>query len=374
MTNHELEVKVKEYISLRNEGEMWDFKRQWYDKEKGKAELLHDIICMANMVQDVDGLIIIGVDEENDYAICDVKNDINRKDTHEMVKFLRDKTFDGGIRPRVHVESIDVDGKTIDVIDVENSSDVPYYLSKSFQKVNAYHIYTRVGDSNTPANRSADRNIVEKLWKKHFGIDKTALQKLRVFLKDTDDWNSIDGQQSFYNLRFPEFRIETECDNNRNGYEYYCFSQINSRPSWYKVFLKYQETIIDETLGISLDGGRFFTVVPNSLFSYRNEFFYAYIDGTLQNDLNDFFLNMTIGTDYDSQLRWRECIPVFESKEEKVEFMEYLKRVEVKPDKRLEQLIPDQLQNGEEGQRYKVQYPMSIAIVKELEQFRKSKY
>ena len=148
----------------------------------------------------------------------------------------------------------------------------------------------------------------------------------------------------------------------------------SARPSWYKVFLKYQETIIDETLGISLDGGRFFTVVPNSLFSYRNEFFYAYIDGTLQNDLNDFFLNMTIGTDYDSQLRWRECIPVFESKEEKVEFMEYLKRVEVKPDKRLEQLIPDQLQNGEEGQRYKVQYPMSIAIVKELEQFRKSKY
>lgn len=374
MTKHELEARVKEYILLRHEGDTWDFKRQWYDKEKEKTDLLHDVICMANMIHDEDGIIIIGVDEENNFAISDVKNDINRKDTHEMVKFLRDKPFDGGIRPRVHVESIEIGGKTIDIIDVENSSDVPYYLNKSFQKVNAYHIYTRVGDSNTPVDKSADRNIVEKLWKKRFGIDKTALQKMQIYLKDIDGWNSTDGQQSFYYAKSPEYRIETECDDNRNRYEYYCFSQIDSRPRFYNVLLKYQETILDDTLGVSLDGGRFFTVVPNHLFSYKNMYFYAYIDRTFQNDLNDFFLNKTIGTDYDSQLRWQGCIPVFKSEEERAEFEECLRNVEIIPDKRLEHIVPDRLQNGEEGQPYKIQYPMSVALVNELERFRKSVY
>lgn len=43
-------------ISLRREGDSWDFKRQWHDKEKEKSDLLHDIICMSNLVQDEDGL------------------------------------------------------------------------------------------------------------------------------------------------------------------------------------------------------------------------------------------------------------------------------------------------------------------------------
>ena len=370
MMNLDLETRVMRCISLRREGDSWDFKRQWHDKEKEKSDLLHDIICMSNLVQDEDGLIIIGVDEEKEYSIQDVRNDPNRKDNHELVKFLRDKPFDAGIRPMAHVESMEVDGKTIDVIVVENSSNVPFYLTERFQRVESYHIYTRIGDSNTPVDKSADRDIVEKLWKKRFGIDKTALERFQIYLRDIEGWESVDGQQSFFYKPFPEFRIETERDNDRSGYEYYCFSQINSRPGWYFIRLKCHETIVDETSGICLDGGRFFTVVPDTTFRSGQDFMYAYMEDTLQNDLCNFFLAKTIGTDYDSRLRWRECIPVFESEEERNEFVVYLRTVDIKPNKKYERLVPNKLQNGGDGRSFRSQFTRAIAITELLDEFR----
>lgn len=56
------EDKIFELINLKQEGEYWDFKRQWHEN---KTDLLHDIICMANNLSDNDGYIIIGIDEEN---------------------------------------------------------------------------------------------------------------------------------------------------------------------------------------------------------------------------------------------------------------------------------------------------------------------
>ena len=71
---------IKKLISLKQEGNYWDFKREWYSRDK-KADLLHDIICMANNLVNRDAYIIIGVDEENDYSFSSVKSDPNRK-TH----------------------------------------------------------------------------------------------------------------------------------------------------------------------------------------------------------------------------------------------------------------------------------------------------
>ena len=270
-----------------------------------------------------------------------------------------------------HVENMEIGGNVIDIIVVENSSNVPFYLTERFQKVEAYHIYSRVGDSNTPVNKSADRDKVEKLWKKRFGIDKAALERFQIYLRDFKGWESEDGQQSFFYKPFPEFQIETERDEDRNGYEYYCFSQINSRPGWYFIRLKCHETIVDETSGICLDGGRFFTAVPNITFRNNQDFFYAYIEGTLQCDLCNFFLVKTIDTDYDSRLRWRECIPVFESEEEREEFLEYLKTAEIKPNKKYECLVPDKLQNGGDGTQYRSQFTRAIAITELLDKFRR---
>ena len=41
------DYKIQQLISLKQEGQYWDFKKEWYPKDK-KMNLLHDIICMAN--------------------------------------------------------------------------------------------------------------------------------------------------------------------------------------------------------------------------------------------------------------------------------------------------------------------------------------
>lgn len=74
--------EVLRLIAFRQEGEYWDFKKEWH---KNKSDLLHDIICMANNLSNHDGLIIIGVNEETDYATCDITNDPNRRKTQDDV-------------------------------------------------------------------------------------------------------------------------------------------------------------------------------------------------------------------------------------------------------------------------------------------------
>lgn len=372
MNKQNLENRVKEYITIQHEGETWDFKRQWYDKEKGKADLLHDIICMANTIEDEDGLILIGVDEEDEYAIRDVTSDKNRKDTNELVKFLRDKPFAGGVRPKIEVENLSVEGKTIDVIVVKNSTKVPFYLRERFLSVEPFHIYTRVGDTNTPVDKSADVDKTEELWKKRFGIGENTLQRIQRYLKDAGGWGSVDGQQTFFYKLFPEFRIKIESDESQRNYEYYCFSQLGLAVGWYHIRLLCHDTVIDETSGISLNGGRFFTAVPEELFTTGADAFYCYVSGSLRYDLRNLLLSKMTDTDYDSISRWNECIPIFASRDEKEAFLKYLDMVDIKPMKEYGDWIPDVLPNGEDGKRYRRQYSMAITITELLNSYRRT--
>lgn len=118
-----LKEEIFRLISMKQEGGYWDFKKQWYGN---KTDMLHDIICMANNLHNRAAFIIIGVDEEQDYAVVDVKTDPNRKNTQKMVDFLKDKKFAGGIRPLVHVESVSLYSDNIDVIIIENSFNTPF--------------------------------------------------------------------------------------------------------------------------------------------------------------------------------------------------------------------------------------------------------
>ncbi len=53
-------------------------------------------------------------------------------------------------------------------------------------------------DTNTPKNSSADINIIERLWKKRFGIDATALDRALLLLQTPCDWVDSDGGKKFY--------------------------------------------------------------------------------------------------------------------------------------------------------------------------------
>ena len=141
-----LKQEIIKLINLKQEGPYWDFKREWYSKEK-KQDLLHDIICMSNNLSNRDAYIIIGIDEENDFETVSVADDSNRKNTQNIVDFLREKQFAGENRPIVSVETIVINENDIDVIVIviHNSNKTPFYLIKDVGNVKANYIYSNNG-------------------------------------------------------------------------------------------------------------------------------------------------------------------------------------------------------------------------------------
>lgn len=321
-----LKEKVISLIQLKQEGEYWDFKRQWHSK---KTNLLHDIICMANNISDKDGYIIIGVDEEQDYITIDISSDSNRRKTQDVVCFLRDKKFAGGIRPTVYVETIELCGNQIDVLIIRNDNKTPYYLIENFEGVRANSIYSRIMDTNTPIDKSADINIIEKLWKKRFGIDKSAIEKIQLYLSKPSDWDDADWGGKYYKYD-PAFTIALDFESDRNGYEVYHFNQIDKRPSWYDINIMYGQTRIISFAGIGLDGGRYFTCAPEiSGFGFANRHswditYHCYVMGTLRYLMHEFYYNGgRIDDERIARSKYLELILIFDSVQEQKEFNDY---------------------------------------------------
>lgn len=128
--------------------------------------------------------------------------------------------------------------KTIDVIVICNDRNTPYFLTETYQGVFSNNIYTRIMDTNTPKNASADINVIERLWKKRFGIDATALERALLFLQKPYDWVDSDDGKKFYKYA-PEFTLEDiQAEDGRNGYEFYLFNQCDSHPRWYGTMQK----------------------------------------------------------------------------------------------------------------------------------------
>lgn len=322
---------IQKLISLKQEGSYWDFKKEWYTIEK-KSDLLHDIICMANNLDNKDAYIIIGIDEENKYKVSSVINDENRKNTQMLVDFLRDKKFSGGIRPIVYVETITVHDGEIDVIVVKNTFNTPYYLNEKYQGVFANNIYTRVMDTNTPKEKSADIHHVEYLWKKRFRLISTPLERVKYYLEKSDEWiHSISGISSKkYYKYFPEFTIEHTQEDYLDGYEFYLFNQTDRRPRWYEIKLYYHQTLLFTTGGISLDGGRYFTSTPFTDYISLTDrqdcdiSFKYFIKDTLEYTIHEFYFSRGEDEESTSYRKFMECMIVFDSEDEKESFKEYV--------------------------------------------------
>lgn len=370
----DLEKRVIECISLKQEGGSWDYKKMWHTS---KSDLLHDIICMSNMVGQDDGIIIIGCDEENGHQLVDVSTDPNRKNTSQLVVFLRDKHFAAGSRPITFVHSMTIEDKVLDIIVVKNTRNTPYYLSEQFEGVRAHHIYTRVMDTNTPKDKSADPDRVEKLWRKRFALDATAIDKAQYLLQTPDDWTTIDGDQTYYCKSFPEFTIVVEPDD-RDGYEYYLFNQMDIRPRWYNIHLKYHHTTIYTTLGIALDGARYLTPCPNHEYFYDNKgemvLYKAFTKGTLRFDLNYFFYKHEKSGEEDScRRRFFECVPVFSSDVEKKQFEAYATSHYLEasiPDHYHIPVFPKTLPNGQLPSAFEEDFIKALKIQNLLEAYR----
>lgn len=249
-----------------------------------------------------------------------------------VVDFLREKKFAGGIRPQVMIESLQMEEGIIDIILVKNGRHTPYFLEEKYRDVNANNIYTRVVDSNTPKNKSAEISYIEYLWKKRFGLLSTPLEQVFYYLLKKEDWLEVPDDSSmvrWYYKYSPEYIIEyCKCDY-RDGYEYYLFSQTDSRPHWYDIYIKYHQTTLFSTIGVGLDGNRYFTNVPCTDFLFdgwrhgENVSVRYYIKGSKEMILHDFFYDYDRREAEYARERFEECILLFSSETEKAGFKEY---------------------------------------------------
>ena len=374
-----IERRVYEYVSMKQEGDSWDFKREWHGNQ---SDLLHDIICMSNLLGRDDGIIIIGVDEENDYDLVDVTGDTNRRLTQDIVCFLRDKRFSGGVRPIVFVHTMIMSGKSLDVIVVKNTRNTPYYLTKDFMGLKAYHIYSRIMDTNTPKPESADVDVVERLWKKRFALDAHAVERIQQYLMFPDDWSQTEEETKYYYKYAPEYTIEIIADQSRDGYEYYLFSQCDPRPHWYDIYLKCHQTTLAYLGGVGLDGGRALTASPDFISfipdgRYHNDFvaFRGYVKGTLRHAVFEFLLRED--NEYSEaaicRRRLLECVLVFESEEEQEGFLAYAQEHYEQCELKADTIVPrcsKYLDNGQNPEVFREDYSKALKAKQLLEEYR----
>lgn len=282
-----LDNKISELIESKREGAFWDFKRE---PHSNNANLLHDILCLSNCKHNGERYLIIGVcDPSADCKIIGVEGLDNRKTQAQLIDFIRTKKFAGDIRPELELKSVNIADKLIDVIVVYNSSNKPYYLTEDFadrgRKVKANFIYTRVIDTNTPIDKSADIYRIESMWRERFGLDLSPMDRMKLLLREPENWvNDLGNKDYAFHKAHPEFTVEY--GEPKRLIEVYSFFYLNVKSYFGSVKLKYHSTNLFETEYTMLDEMRIHAGIPRNKFikvgDQANWYFYfklSEIDG-----------------------------------------------------------------------------------------------
>lgn len=328
MSLDKLKIEVINLIDSKREGEYWDFKQKHH---KNKDDLLHDIICMANNRADRDGYIIFGI-EDGTFEILGVNEDENRKNQQQIIDFLKDKKFVSGIRPTIELKTLNIENKEIDVLIIKNTTDTPYYMVESFQRIRSNYIYTRVGDTNTPKDKSADINHVEYLWKKRFLLNRPPLQQIENKIQDKDEWKYED--RVYYNIYNPQFKIciveDDEMYRLRKS-EFYAYQMMDSSVKYETLEIKYYETKLYSRQIVHLDGSRLIVPTPEweflTLGKYRSESDYTFkyfIKESLDFKILKFLLKEDNHEALSAYRRLCEAILIFDTELEKDNFIKYI--------------------------------------------------
>lgn len=269
---NDLHEEIETLINLRKEGDFWDFKREHHE---GTADLVKDIICLANNTRhNGRRFLIYGVDD-NSYDIVDVSNSPRRRTQANIIDALRALNFANQSWPDVSLQTIAIQEKNLDVVIIQDRPEKPYYVevdkkddkdkeqkSKSVT-LRAGVVYSRVEDTNTPNDKSATPSDIEKMWRERFGLDQTPFERMQTFLNDPDGWVDL-GNNRWYYSQFPEFTLsDTEDDGHEvTGGENWVRAAINPRAFVRPMVMKYHQTILREIVCIYFDEMREITPAP----------------------------------------------------------------------------------------------------------------
>ena len=324
---------VASLAALKHEGNYWDFKREWHSDN---TKLLHDIICLANNLEQSTSYLVIGIDEDQDYVAVDVTGDENRRNTQGLTDLITKVSWYGNLWPDICVETILIDGMTVDVVIISSThGHMPYTLAKPNGKLRPYAVYIRRNDTNTPIDSAATFAEVEALWRRHFGLDLAPIDRLPKLLENRGDWaprSQIGNTEILYHLYEPEFTIDHSRDRDSDAYEYYMFRQTDTDPMWFTIQVLYKGEQIFDDYGVALDGGRYFTIVPEQgHFTWwgndrlKTDVSYCYFEkGTLEWSLHRFFYKEEGGSELTAYEKFIKWILVFESADERADFENFL--------------------------------------------------
>lgn len=318
--------EIFELINTQREGEYWDFKEKHHDN---KANLLHDILCLANSLAKRDKFLIYGVSDPSDG--CELKGvtEENRRSQTDLIDFLRSKDFAGGMRPEVELRSFTVDDNDIDVIRIFDHREKPYYITSDYRDksrlVKANHIYSRTLDTNTPINENSDLNRIERMWRERFGLDLQPAQRMIELIKKPHQWDKDVGNRAYaYHKHHPEYQVKFgETSEFKDVYSYF---YINEQSFIGTASFRYLSTELFTLPYVYCDEMRIEFACPRNghVFSNGKEVWYMYYE--LDSKLGAFLHFLTNGSfDFNSRVS-ETAFTIFKNKKQRESFENFLGR------------------------------------------------
>lgn len=247
------------------ESEWLDFKQEFH---QNNAELVHDIISLANSKAYEDRYLIFGVVEKEGKVvnIVGIENDPNRKQLQQINNLLYNSNFNR--IPEIDLTEIIVEEHKVAILKIKNSSLKPYFLLSDKRDgnvtVRAGVAYSRLGDSNTPINGSPKDDDFERMWRERFNLNLKPIERFSYLLDDPDQW--VQKKESeLYHSQFPEFIIR-EVEDPGSKYKEPIEKWMQGFPdpslSTYYMNFIYQGTQLESFLCAYLDGARYFVPFP----------------------------------------------------------------------------------------------------------------
>lgn len=308
--HHELLKTVLDLVSRKTEGRHWDFKLQHHEN---RAELIHDILNLANAEHDGRRYLIFGV-EDRSYRLRSIAGTQGRRSQADIADFLRAnaRKFSESRTPDVYLVELQHDGKSLDVLVIEDRPYKPYHLVEDYEhqgkRVRAHHIYTRSNDTNTPMPGSALPHEVARMWRERFGLDKTPLERAKTYLERPSDWVPVSeggffGQPYEYHRDFPEFTLRTaEAEDIIARNEEWTRGEIrrDNNHAWYKE-VYYHQTLLAAVRGVTFDDGKKEMVAPEWVARGAGRFYY-YEQDSVEYALQSFLRSSRAGIDHSERL------------------------------------------------------------------------
>ena len=289
---------VQNLVDRKAEGTHWDFKLQHHEN---RADLIHDILCLANAGHAGERFLVFGV-ENSTFEVRSIDATSNRRTQADIASLFRDNTskFSQSRIPTFYLTELDIGGKLLDVLVIEDMPHKPYYLVEKYSHdrrvVRANHIYTRVADTNTPLDSAAAPHEIERMWRGRFGLDMPPLERVNRYLDDPDGWlpmseEAFSGDAFYYYSTFPEFtlRVENTDSSLIACNEEWTRGEIGTDQNSAGYFtLYYHQTLLHRTRYVSFDNRKKSMVAPSWKPRGAGRF-YFYREGSVDYAVQGFF-------------------------------------------------------------------------------------